>query len=98
MNAFSVSQGADDPVSACDESIRPIFPVRYALTEDKLFGLARTGESVSTPTSLASHPHHDARRIRQGWVYIWAEEHPEETGSEPTHRWLVFRYSRRRLY
>lgn len=90
---FSESQGADDPVSACDEAIRPIFPVRYALTETKLFDLARAGGSVNAPSSLASHPDHDARRIRQGWVYIWAEEHPEQTGSEPSHKWLIFRYS-----
>jgi len=90
---LSETRNADEVASPCDENIRPIFPVRHALTEDALFNITREGRTPGTPKAIGASPDHELRRIRQGYIYIYARNgHPDNLGSDSDGTWLVFRY------
>ncbi|NVK12708.1 MAG: hypothetical protein HWE35_00855 [Rhodobacteraceae bacterium] len=90
---LSETRNADEIASPCDENIRPIFPVRHALTEDALFNITRDGYTPGNPKSIGASPNHELRRIRQGYIYIYARNgHPDNLSSDSDGTWLVFRY------
>ncbi|KIC36986.1 toxin VasX [Leisingera sp. ANG-M7] len=90
---LSETRNADEIASPCDENIRPIFPVRHALTEDALFNITRDGHTPGNPKNIGASSDHELRRIRQGYIYIYARNgHPENLGSDSDGTWLVFRY------
>lgn len=92
MNAFSNSQEAGQGVAPCDETIIPILPMRYQLTGDKLVNMTKDGSVAALAPGITSHPDHDLMRIRQGFVFILAEDHVEPS-SDPARRWQIFRYT-----
>lgn len=90
---LSKTRNADETAGACDQKIIPIFPVRHALTETALFNIARDGYSPGNPVKIGASPDHELRRIRQGYIYIFARNgHPDNSGSDSKGTWLVFRY------
>jgi hypothetical protein len=90
---LSETRGADELTSPCDENIRPIFPVRYALSEDALFNVARDGASPGEPGTVSAQGQYELRRLRQGYVYIFARNgHPDKLSSDSDGTWLVFGY------
>jgi len=91
--SLSATRAADDLTSACDEDIRPIFPVRHALTEEALFNIARDGTSPGEAGAIGAQGSYELRRLRQGYVYIYARNgHPDRLSSDSKGTWLVFRY------
>ncbi|MCE8439348.1 toxin VasX [Rhodovulum sulfidophilum] len=80
---LSETRAADELTSACDEDIRPIFPVRHALTEEALFNIARDGTSPGEPGAIGAQGSYELRRLRQGYVYIYARNgHPDRLSSD----------------
>lgn len=93
MTGFSETAEAGNAVAPCDEAIIPIFPLRYALSIDILRQLADTiyTKLLIYPTSIEDHPGQELLRIRQGYIFIYAENHRGQ-GSEPRQIWQAFRY------
>ena len=93
MTKFSETMEAGGTVAPCDESIIPIFPMRYALSVGILKQLPVTEATKLTifSTSIESHPGMELLRIRQGYVFIYAENH-RGLGSETRQIWQAFRY------
>ena len=83
---------ADAIMASCDPNITPIFPVRYALTSETLTSVKNSTPNIPTPSGLGGGAH-DLRRLRSGYVYIYAHGgHPVEAQTEQEAIWLVFRY------
>lgn len=93
MTQFSETMEAGNAVAPCDPSIIPIFPLRYALSVDILKQMPETdAQSLSiSATSIESHPGMELLRIRQGYIFIFAENH-RGLGSETRQIWQAFRY------
>lgn len=93
MTGFSDTMEAGNAVAPCDDSIIPIFPMRYAISVDMLKQLPSTEAQSLTifPTSIESHPGMELLRIRQGYVFVFSENHRGQ-GSEPRQIWQAFRY------
>lgn len=82
MKETMSQQPADQPKSFCDPQVIAIFPVRYALTKDKLGQIAAGATSIAVPQNKDNLRDHELRRIRAGYVYIY--------GDNDT--WRVYRY------
>ncbi len=90
---LSETREAGEIVGACDETIIPIFPARHALTDTALFSVTSSGRAVGNPTAIGASSDHELRRIRQGYIYIYARNgHPDDQSSDDSGTWLVFRY------
>lgn len=93
MTRFSETTEAGNAVAPCDPSIIPIFPMRYALSIDILKQLPETkAQSLNIlRNGIADHPGMELLRIRQGYIFIFAENH-RGLGSETRQIWQAFRY------
>lgn len=91
--SYSQTQDADQTAALCDDSIIPIFPVRYALKGETLLSLNSSIREISSPSSIASlaGSDHELTRIRQGFFYIFVPL-SAENGSDEKGVWHVFRY------
>ena len=84
-----------DQPPPCDPKVIPIIPVRYSLTEKQLERAGETGEIAGEPVDNGIFDQrYDLRRIRQGYVYIYAHfgQNGEGSDSKRNDVWLVFRY------
>ncbi|MCZ4270612.1 hypothetical protein O4H48_22260 [Rhodobacteraceae bacterium G21628-S1] len=69
---FSEENDTEGAVAACDPSIIPIFPVRFALKSETLLAMKGAGAPLPTPpASIDDLSHHELVRIRKGWVYVF---------------------------
>lgn len=93
---LSATQDGDDPVAPCENKIIPIFPVRFAIKPSVLTDISEHYRNVSAEDNLHHEVDHEFRRIRQGYVYIFAknaiEDESTRTDTE-TGKWLIFRYN-----
>ncbi|WP_223669972.1 toxin VasX [Kangiella shandongensis] len=92
---LSSTQAANDPVAPCDQSIIPIFPVRFAFKPDVLMEIANEYRNTSAEDNMHNEHDYCLRRIRQGFVYIFVPNCVEDKDSCSDSRkgyWLVFRY------
>lgn len=92
MTDYSETKSIDNIAAKCDPEIIPIFPTRYALTEEALFSIPK-GKAISHPLSMTNLDMHELRRIRQGYLYIYAKRrHYDGVHSDQKGKWLIFRY------
>ncbi|MDO6469164.1 hypothetical protein Q4498_13705 [Neptunomonas phycophila] len=59
-----------EPPSRDEINIIPIFPMRFALTEDTLLSFIDGASPQPHPQSIDVHPNHELLRIRKGYFYI----------------------------
>lgn len=92
---LSATQNANDPVAPCDQNIIPIFPVRFAIKPTVLTEISENYRNVSAEDDLHNETDHEFRRIRQGFVYIFAKNGVEDENTRTDTekgKWLIFRY------
>jgi hypothetical protein len=93
---LSATQNANDPVAPCDRNIIPIFPVRFAIKPSVLDEISQNYRNVSAEDNLHNEVDHEFRRIRQGFVYIFAKNGVEDESTRTDTqkgKWLIFRYN-----
>ena len=93
---LSSTQSANDPVAPCDQNIIPIFPVRFAIKPTVLTEISKSYRNVSAEDNLHNEVDHEFRRIRQGFVYIFAKNGVEDENTRTDTKkgkWLIFRYN-----
>lgn len=93
---LSSTQSANDPVAPCDQNIIPIFPVRFAIKPSVLTEISESYRNVSAEDNLHNEVDHEFRRIRQGFVYIYAKNGVEDENTRTDTekgKWLIFRYN-----
>lgn len=93
---LSATHNVLDPVAPCDQSITPIFPVRFAFKPEVLMGIANEYRNTSAEDNMHNEKDYCLRRIRQGFVYIYVPNTVEDLESRtdrPNGYWMVFRYN-----
>ncbi|PIE46024.1 MAG: hypothetical protein CSA44_01075 [Gammaproteobacteria bacterium] len=74
----------------CQLPIRPIYPVRYSLTQERIEATL-SAQTTPMPTGI-DDSNYDLRRLRQGYFYILAEFTQVGESTDSKKRWLVFDY------
>lgn len=62
---------ADEVTKPCQEGIR-VYPTRFALTDKAFKNIKSKGEMPPLPKNASGDENYDARRLRDGYVYILA--------------------------
>lgn len=62
---------ADGVIAPCQEGIR-VYPTRFALTDKAFENIKSKGEMPPLPKNASGDENYDARRLRDGYVYILA--------------------------
>lgn len=62
---------ADGVIAPCQEGIR-VYPTRFALTDKTFENIKSKGEMPPLPKNASGDENYDARRLRDGYVYILA--------------------------
>ena len=62
---------ADEVTKPCQEGIR-VYPTRFALTDKAFENIKSKGEMPPLPKNASGDENYDARRLRDGYVYILA--------------------------
>lgn len=62
---------ADGVIAPCQEGIR-VYPTRFALTDKAFENIKSKGEMPPLPKNASGDENYDARRLRDGFVYILA--------------------------
>lgn len=62
---------ADGVIAPCQEGIR-LYPTRFALTDKAFENIKSKGEMPPLPKNASGDENYDARRLRDGYVYILA--------------------------
>ena len=62
---------ADEVTKPCQEGIR-VYPTRFALTDKTFENIKSKGEMPPLPKNASGDENYDARRLRDGYVYILA--------------------------
>ncbi|KIT16876.1 toxin VasX [Jannaschia aquimarina] len=93
---FSTTDEAGQGVSPCDPSIIPIYPMRFGLTGNAIEAMLKGSRAPMPPQTIpsvqpAGQKDHELLRLRQGFVYILADNHVENATS-PDLRWQIWRY------
>jgi hypothetical protein len=95
LESTSNNTALENIIAPCDKAVRPIFPVRFSFSPEKLIDLASNKAQPCIAEKTLANPGegYELRRIRQGFVYILAETkcHDEETTDEDA-IWQIFRY------
>ena len=65
------AEPADEVTKPCQEGIR-VYPTRFALTDKAFENIKSKGEMPPLPKNASGDENYDARRLRDGYVYILA--------------------------
>ena len=88
---------ADEVTKPCQEGIR-VYPTRFALTDKAFENIKSKGEMPPLPKNASGDENYDARRLRDGYVYILAVnaevEGCFEISAEAANgqAWYIYRY------
>ena len=88
---------ADGVIAPCQEGIR-LYPTRFALTDKAFENIKSKGEMPPLPKNASGDENYDARRLRDGYVYILAVnaevEGCFEISAEAANgqAWYIYRY------
>ena len=88
---------ADGVIAPCQEGIR-VYPTRFALTDKAFENIKSKGEMPPLPKNASGDENYDARRLRDGYVYILAVnaevEGCFEISAEAANgqAWYIYRY------